>query len=234
MSRRGCGATCGSMNRHCRVPGCSSPAASSFAAYCSPHRSNLRRHGAVDQKAISKTHLKPYLKAVRERISKNLDSPVWVTLDARWMALVDRARDVLAQFSRGKAMSRFEIIAAQEIAKLAATVKSREVVEVSCAVVMMRELEPHWFRSDDAFKVQIVRHVRGITKGNYVGGMGNPQGMVRRIYRELTPRANAILGRWLAETVGVGGQHMARMQQAESEKAAKAAQELQEALSKLK
>jgi len=61
------------MLRTCRAPGCRSFAASSFAAYCHTHKRNLRRHGAVDQKAITKTHLRPYLKAVRERIAKNPD-----------------------------------------------------------------------------------------------------------------------------------------------------------------
>src|SRR6478735_9401481 len=100
------------MTRTCRAPGCRAPAASSFAVYCHSHKRNLRRHGAVDQNAITKTQLKPYLKLVRERISKNPDSPAWVTLDSRWRALVDHAQGLLAQFSRGRAMSRFEITAA--------------------------------------------------------------------------------------------------------------------------
>jgi hypothetical protein len=219
--------------RLCRAPGCSSPAASSFAAYCSPHKANLRRHGAVDQKAITKTHLKPYLKLVRERISKNPDSPAWVTLDSRWRALVDHAQGLLAQFSRGRAMSRFEITAAREVVKLAAEVKPREVVEVTCAVVVMWELEPRRFRSDEAFWVQLARRVRGLTDVNFGERWDNVRGKVRRCYRELTPRATIMLGKWLAETLGVGGQHIARLQQADWHWKAKEAAELREALSKL-
>ena len=84
------------MDHECRVPGCSRRSASNFRHYCPAHRSTLRRHGAVDQKAITKAHLKPYLKLVRERISKNPDNPAWVTLDGRWRALVDHAQGVLA------------------------------------------------------------------------------------------------------------------------------------------
>jgi len=64
-------------------------AASRFAAYCEPHRATLRRHGAVDQKAITKAHIKTYLKLAKARIAKNPGSEAWTTLDARWRALVD-------------------------------------------------------------------------------------------------------------------------------------------------
>jgi hypothetical protein len=221
------------MTRTCRAAGCRAPAASSFAAYCSSHRANLRRHGAVDQKAITKTHLKPYLKAVRERIAKNPDSPAWVTLDSRWRALVDHSHGVLAEFARGRAMAGFKVTAAREVVKLGEEVKPREVVEVTCAGVVMWVIEPRRFRSDDAFWVQLARRVRGLTDVNFGERWDNVRGKVRRCYRELTPRASITLGRWLAETLGAGGQHIARLQQAEWDRKAKEAAELREALAKL-
>jgi hypothetical protein len=187
----------------------------------------------VDQKAVTKAHLKPYLKLVRDRISKNSENSAWVTLDARWRALVDHAQGLLDQYSRGRAMSRFEIAAAREVVKLANEVKPREVVEVTCAVVVMWELEPRQFRSDQAFWVQLARRVRAITDVNFGERWDNVRGRVRRCYRELTPKANVILGRWLAETLGVGGQHIARLQQTEWEKKAQDTLALREALSKL-
>jgi hypothetical protein len=221
------------MTRPCRAAGCRAPAASSFAAYCSSHRATLRRHGAVDQKAITKTHLKPYLKAVRERISKNPDSSAWVTLDSRWRALVDHAVGILGQYARGRPMNRFEVAAAQEVAKLGREVTPRQVVEATCAMVAMWVIEPKRFRSDDAFWVQLARRVRGLTDVNFGERWDNVRRKVRRCYRELTPRANLILGHWLAETLGVGGQHIARLQQAEWDRKAKEAAELREALAKL-
>src|SRR5689334_8029669 len=71
----------GTMDRTCLVQGCCAPAASRYAAYCPPHRTALRRHGAVDQKAITKAQLKPYLKLVRKRFEKNPENVAWVTLD---------------------------------------------------------------------------------------------------------------------------------------------------------
>ena len=50
---------------------------------------------------------------------------------------MDRAQGILSEFARGRAKSRFEVVAAREVVKLAAEVKPREVVEVTCAVVVM-------------------------------------------------------------------------------------------------
>ena len=146
---------------------------------------------------------------------------------------MDHAQGILSEFARGRAKPRFEVVAAREVVKLGGEVKPREVVEVTCAVVVMWELEPRRFRSDDAFWVQLARRVRGLTDVNFGERWDNVRGKVRRCYRELTPRANITLGRWLAETLGVGGQHIARWQQAEWDRKAKEAQELREALSKL-
>src|SRR5262245_10895696 len=130
-------------------------------------------------------------------------------------------------------MNRFEVAAAREVVKLAQEVKPREVVEVTCAMMVMWIIEPRRFTSDDAFWVQLARRVRGLTDVNFGERWDNVRRKVRRCYRELTPRANIILGQWLAQTLGVGGQHIARVQQAEWDRKAEEAQELREALAKL-
>src|SRR5262249_55934002 len=137
------------MDQHrCRVPGCSSPAASSPAAHCSCHRSTLRRHGAVDQKAVTKAHLWPYLNRVQKRIAKNPESIAWVILDERWRVLVDRVRAVLAKFATGRGGVRWEKLAAQEVMERADDVPARTVVEGAAAMVMMGEMEPDRLRSN--------------------------------------------------------------------------------------
>ncbi|GEO19087.1 hypothetical protein MAE02_67830 [Microvirga aerophila] len=77
------------MSRLCRVAGCCSPTSSRYSIYCSSHKARLRRHGAVDQKAITKGDLKPYLRLVQDRIQKNEASSLWTQLNARWSALAD-------------------------------------------------------------------------------------------------------------------------------------------------
>jgi hypothetical protein len=195
------------MYRICRAPGCRERAASRFAAYCPAHRTALRRHGAPDQKAIANAELRPYLRLVKARMAKNPDHIAWVLLDERWRALVDHAEGTLADYAKGRAGSRFERAAADQIVKLAADVAPRDIVVVTGAMVMMQELAPRAFRSDRAFWVQLARRVRALTDRHIGERWDNARGRVRRCYRELSPRAAVILGRRLAETLGVGGIH---------------------------
>jgi hypothetical protein len=221
------------MYRTCRAPGCREQAASRFAAACHAHRTAYRRHGAPDQKAITKAQLSPYLKLVKARVAKNPESIAWVTLDERWRALVDHARGILADYASGRAGSRFERAAAHVVAKLAEDVKPRDVVEVTAAMVVMQELDPRVFRSDRAFWFQLARRVRALTDRHIGERWDNVRSRVRRCYRELTPRAALILGRWLAETLGIGGVHIARLHLAERQRQAEQRQKLHDALSRL-
>lgn len=221
------------MTRTCQVAGCSTPAVSGFSPYCPAHRSNFRRHGEADQKAVTKAQVNPYLTLVKNRIAKNPHSPAWTTLEARWRALVDHAAHIVAEYERGRPGSRIERLAAQEIIKIGKSVTARAVVEMTMAMVMMRELHPRHFRSDRAFWVQLGRRVRGLTDLNYGERYVHATGKVKRCYRELSPRAGIVLGRWLAETLGVGGLHLARLEQADHKKQLAERRNLHDALSNL-
>lgn len=221
------------MNRTCQVSGCSGPAASGFSRYCSAHRANFRRHGEADQKAITKGQVRPYLSLVKARIAKNPHSPAWTTLEGRWRALLDHAEHIVAEHERGRPGSRIERLAAQEIIKLGKSVEARAIVEMTMAMVMMRELSPRSFRSDHAFWVQLGRRVRGLTDLNYGERYVHTTGKVRRCYRELSPRAGIMLGHWLSEALGVGGLHLARLEQADHERQLRERRDLHDALSKL-
>lgn len=221
------------MLHHCRVPGCTRTAASSFAAYCAPHRAALRRHGAPDQKAITKARLSPYLAIVRKRIAKNADNIAWVSLDDRWRALVQHAEQIVADFALGKAGSRFERVAAQEVVKLSSEVEARSVVEVTAALVLLQEFEPRVFRSDNAFWLQLARRVRSLTDLHFGESWDNRRQRVRRHYRDMTPRAAIVMGRWLAAALGIGGKHIARVEVEERDKTARERADLHDALRKL-
>jgi hypothetical protein len=216
--------------RTCRAPGCSRPAASSFAVYCAAHRTANRRHGDPNQKAVTKAQLKPYLKIVKARIGRNPEHVAWVALDNRWRALVDHAEAVVARAMSGAAGVGWHRLAAQEVIKLSKAVKPREVVEVVAAMVAMWDLEPRVFRSDDAFWMQLARRVRGLSDMHIGERWDFKRNRVRRCYRELTPKAAVQMGRWLAEMLGAGGQAIARLERAAREKKAKETRELYEAL----
>jgi hypothetical protein len=59
-------------------------------------------------------------------------------------------------------------------------------------------------------------------------------GKVRRVYRELTPRAVATIGQWLADMIGGAGIQLARLEVRDVEKAKQERQELRAALEELK
>jgi hypothetical protein len=218
------------MTRLCRVSGCCVPASSRYSIYCPVHKARQRRHGAVDQTGITKGDLKPYLRLVQARIEKNSDSPLWTQLDARWSALADHARSLLDY--RG-AMPRHERIAAKEVLKLADAVPPRQVVETTLALFIMRELQPRRFRSDRAFRTQLVRRVRGLTDLNAGCWFDNQTGKTKRAYKELTPRASMVMGQWFADALGGAGLHLARLEQTEADKKQSEIRAMHDALSRL-
>jgi hypothetical protein len=217
-------------NRHCRVAGCCAFASSRYSTYCTTHKARLRRHGATDQKAVTKGDLKPYLRLVQDRIGKNRESPLWSQLDARWAALADHARSLTAY--RG-AMPRHERIAAKEVLKLSDAVAPREIVVTTLALFVMYELEPRRFRSDRAFRTQLVRRVRGLTDLNAGSWYDHQSGKTKRAYRELSPREAAVMGKWLAEAFGGAGLHLANLEQLEAHKKQQEAMTLRQALADL-
>jgi hypothetical protein len=218
------------MTRLCRVSGCCSPTSSRYSIYCSTHKARFRRHGAVDQEGITKANLNPYLRLVQARIEKNLESPLWPQLNARWDALADHARSLLAH--RG-AMPRHERIAAQELQKLTDAVPPQQVIETALALFIMQELQPRRFRSDRAFRTQLVRRVRGLTDLNAGSWFDHQTGKTKRAYKELSPRAAMVLGQWLADAFGGAGLHLAMLEQTEVDKKQQEQRALHASLSQL-
>lgn len=218
------------MPRLCRVAGCCSPASSRYSIYCHTHRTRFRRHGAVDQEAVTKADLKPYRRLVEARIERNRESPLWDQLDARWVALSDHARSLLGPTGT---IFRYERQAAHELLKLDSAVSSREVVLTTLAMFLMQELEPRRFMSDRAFRTQLVRRVRGLTDLNAGSWFDHRTNKTKRAYRDVSPRATAVLGQWLAEALGGAGLYLARLEQSEIQKKQAEINSVHEALAKL-
>ena len=222
------------MPRLCRASGCERSTTSRFSVYCPRHQSRLRRQGDVAQEAISKADLKGYLKLVRQRIEKNRDSPAWGQLEARWLALVEHAKGIVAAFHAGKPGVRYVRKAAQEMLKVAEAAAPRTVVETVLAVYVMQELDPRRFRSDPGFRFPLVRRVRALADVSAGQRWDHKSDRVRRVYRELTPKAVATIGQWLAEALGGAGLHLARLELRDIEKDKEDRLALRSALAELK
>lgn len=205
------------MTKTCRVPGCSAEAASRYTPLCANHKARLRRHGAVTQRGITARDLNGPLKRVRARIAKNAESPAWGQLEGRWRAVVEHAREVIARFESGRAGAVYERRAAIEVVKIAEVAEPREVVEVVLAMFVMLELEPRRFADDRGFRFQLVRRVRALGDVSAGRFYDHTSGKVRRVYRELTPRAVAVIGQWLAAALGGAGVHVAGLERRDLE-----------------
>jgi hypothetical protein len=187
----------------------------------------------VDQKAISKAELNTYLKRVRQRIAKNPDSPAWGRLDARWLAVVERANGMVAGLRAGKAGKRYVRKAAEQVLKVAEAATPRDVIETVLAMCLMEEFDRRRFRSDAGFRFQLVRRVRALADVSAGRRYDHRSGKVRRVYRELTPRAVATIGQWLADMIGGAGIQLARLEVRDIEKAKQDGSGLRSAVTEL-
>jgi len=134
---------------------------------------------------------------------------------------------------RWKAGPGYERTAAYEVIKLAEAVKPREVFETALAMFMMQELEPRRFRSDAGFRFQLVRRVRALGDVNVGEYFDHETGKMKRVYRELSPRAAAVIGQWVAEAVGAAGVHLARLEVQDEERMKAERVKLHQALEEL-
>jgi hypothetical protein len=130
-------------------------------------------------------------------------------------------------------MPKHERIAAEEVLKLSDAVPPREIVETSLALFMMQELQPRRFKTDRAFRTQLVRRVRGLTDLNAGSWFDNQTSKTKRAYKELTPRAAMVFGQWLAGAFGGVGLHLAKLEQAEYDKKQREQRALHASLSQL-
>jgi hypothetical protein len=206
------------MSSTCRAAGCAGRT-TRYGSYCNTHKARLRRHGAPDQAAITKAALAPYVGRVRRRRAKNESHLLWGNLDKRWAALIEHAKAVQAPFLDGRAgyIPNFE--AACDIVKLGEHVAPEAVVETVLAMYLMLDAEPRRFRSDEAFRAQLVRRVRGLSEVSAGTWFDYRSGGVRRTYRELRPRTSEVFGEWLTAFLGGPGVYLAKLERQAAERA---------------
>lgn len=182
----------------CRAAGCNRPT-TRYGHYCNTHKARWRRHGAPEQKAVTKSELAPYERIVLRLIERNADSPVWSHAETNWLRVVDHAKDELASPVAGL---RWERRAAKEMLTLADNVPPRGVLTTVIAMFMLQADQPRRFVSDAAFRVQLTRRVRGLTEVN-AGEWTDANGQRKLAYHEIPPRAASCFAAWTV--AGLGG-----------------------------
>jgi hypothetical protein len=201
----------------CAVNGCAA-LAKRYGRHCNTHSARDRRHGDPLQEGIRSVDLRPYRDIVRRRIQRNPGSAAWQTVETIWLDTVRRCQANLREYHSGRAVSRWQRLAWEEIIKLAQAVEPLEIFETTAAMYVMQAFQPRRFRSDRAFWFQLVRRVRALAEIN-VGKSVDPwTGRVKRVYRELPPRVTEEMARIIVQSIGVAGGRIAQLEQEEDER----------------
>jgi hypothetical protein len=218
------------MARTCQVPNCGAPASSRYSRHCRRHKSNLRRHGGTTQSGVKKSELAPYCDKIRNRRARNPDSPLWPHLEAVWKALVGDARAIAGR-SLG---NRYDRLAAHEILNIDADCSAENIGTTALAMFMLWHERPTRFQSDRAFRLQLVRRVRALSR-RHIGLRYDPAtGRERRLYRELSPKAGAIVAQRLTAAYGAAGLQLGALEDRDRDQARAAAETIRRSIKEMK
>ena len=213
----------------CRVASCGAPTSSRFSPHCRQHKSRLRRQGHPEQTAIKKSELAPYIVRVRERIDKNQESPLWAHLDAIWHTIVGDARAAAGR----QFQNRYQRQAANLILGLDVDCPPREIVVTTIAMFMFWSERQRRFVSDAAFRLQLVKRIRGLSSTHTGFRYDHKAGIQRPVYRELSPKAAAIVGHTLAVSFGAVGLQLAKLEDRDQERKERMKATIQQAIQEL-
>lgn len=214
----------------CRVPYCGAPVSSRFSRHCARHKSTLRRHGDPRQIGVTKGELAPYRERVEARIAKNANSPLWEHLEGLWREIVAQARS-----ETGKAVgNRYRRSAAHMALNIDADNTAGEVVVTTLAMFVFWSERPSRFASDAAFRLQLARRVRALSGRHSGKRYEHRTGKEKRTYREMIPKAGALLGQKLAIAFGAVGLQMAKLDERDREEARKTRETMITAMKELK
>ena len=182
---------------------------------------------------VKVSELAPYRKRVVKRMEANDNNPAWQMMEANWLALADHSKAHVVRVDAGEPFNKWQDRAYREVVKLANNVETKELISMVLAMYLLREENPHRFPSDGAFTVQLVRRCRAMTDVNVGSGWSSTMNKTFRVYRDMPPRANQLLGATLNAVFGAAGLAVARLES--SHKAQQESQKVQlhEALGEL-
>jgi hypothetical protein len=212
----------------CHVAGCSR-STTRFGRYCITHKSRWRRHGGVDQKAVTKLELAPYERIALGWFQRNAESAAWAQAESNWLRVVDHAKDELSSPGAGL---RWEHRAAKEILTLVSAVPPRAVMTTVIAMFMLQADQPRRFVSDAAFRVQLTRRVRGLAEVN-AGEWMDENGRRKLAYKELPPKAAISFAEWTIAGLGGVAVYIANAERRKREEKEAQQRALSEALEEL-
>lgn len=189
------------MNHYCILPDCGRPT-TGRSNKCNAHKLTLRRHGHPEQVAIKATEYGPYRDTIQRLWHAEELAPFWAVVKARWGRCLQSAEAAIGDYSRGVALSRHAVRAAEELVKLNRNVPLEKLACLALALYMLEVDQPRRFKSDDAFRFQLVRKVRGLDELAVGKTWNHKRRKMRRVYRDLPPRVVRLLHEYLLATFG--------------------------------
>lgn len=221
------------MIKQCAIPHCGE-ATGGHSTLCERHKRTQRRHGHPEQIGVTVHELSPFRKRVGVRRVKNADSPAWPLLAKRWQVVVQATASTVADYHSGSVHDRYAVIAAQQVQLIATLDAPEAVVETALAMYLLGDDRPNRFRSDRAFSFELARRVRGLADGHAGTYWDAKTKSLKRVYRDLPPRAIEVLGAHLVAAFGGAGVFLARLEGADAASAMADRKNLAAALGALK
>ncbi|MEK9285688.1 hypothetical protein MTR72_39880 [Bradyrhizobium sp. ISRA442] len=172
--------------------------------------------------------MKPFIEKVQARIAKQPEAKLWSICDQRWEAWTSSWRS-----QPPTTIYRFVRSAAKELVRLADNTSGREVAITTVAMYLLQEHDPRLFKSEAAFRAQLVRRVRSLSTASFSEWDGAADGRTRRAMKLLEPRTTEYLGGVLVELFGQAGVRVAQLEKREEEERKKAVLALHSALAEV-
>ncbi|MER9851847.1 hypothetical protein NKJ55_32015 [Mesorhizobium sp. M0106] len=110
----------------------------------------------------------------------------------------------------------------------------RAVMVTALAMFVLWSERPSRFASDAGFRLQLARRVRSLSSRHSGRRYDHRTGREQRVYREMTPKAGAILGQMLATAFGAAGLRLAALDEQDREDARKTQEDIRTAIKELK
>ena len=161
---------------------------------------------------LSATELRPFLQVVAAHWAKSPESAAWAILSDRWARLVEHAQETLDNHGSGEPAVIHRIKAAEQVCKLADTASPQEVIQTELEMKLLQDAQPHRFKSDGAFGVQLVRRVRSLADMS-TGRYWDPKTKrMKAVYRDFPPASAAVLAGYLSDAFGSAGLQLASVE----------------------
>jgi hypothetical protein len=96
-------------------------------------------------------------------------------------------------------------------------VSGRDVAVTIIAIYLLQAHDPRLFKSETAFRTQLVRRVRGLSSASFDEWDGAGDGRKRRAMKELEPKTSEWFSGILVELFGPAGVKVAQLEKREEE-----------------